>query len=396
MQKIIFTLLSSYILLHATCSDQTTELKVGECYEKEGNSNLAQAAYERAILEDDDDNIQARLKLATLYNSMQMKTEADAILVSVNETQLSPEQRSSLALLRKTESESISSFRARVGLDLGYDSNINVSPFLDDSINGNGPDGITGTLFSRFRADMSYLHDLSTAGGWFLRTDANLYYQNNASAHDFDATYAKVYAGGGYRSENFSLYVPLFYNRLNYLDRDLLQETGILPDLDIQLTNTLILNFNAMYSARRYIQSSDQLRDDNILSGGAGLFWIEGNDMAYIKTRYESYIAINDNAIAFTNKDMYYGMIGGLYSIQDLFDLRLNYQYRFGSFEKVITPTGEGIREDSNHDFRFALERDIIKQLRLRAQYRYVTNISNYPWAEYDKNEMMLSIMYNY
>ena len=390
IKKLLSLTIITALTLSANCLNEHTDLLIGECYEKESNTNLAQAAYERAILEDDD-NTQARLKLAALYNAMQMKAQADAILLNVNETQLSPEQRTSLALLRATEAESITDFRARIGLDLGYDSNINVSPLSDD-LATNVVDAATETLFSRLRADVSYLHDLNTAGGWFLRTDANLYYQNNASAHYYDAAYARIYAGGGYRGENFSLYVPLFYNRLNYLDRDLLQETGVLPDLDIQLTNTLILNFNAMYSARRYIQSSDTLRDDDILSAGSGLFWLEGKDIAYIKIRYENYTAINGNAVAFTDKVMYYGMLGGLYSMQNIVDLRLNYQYRYGDFKEVIA----GKREDSNHEVRIAFERDILKQLRLRAQYRYVTNISNYDLAEYDKNEMMLGIMYNY
>ncbi len=388
--KLLSISIMATLSLSANCIQEPTHIQAGECYEKEGNTNLAQAAYERAILEDDNSD-KARLKLAALYTSMQMKEQADALLVSVNDTQLTPEQRSSLAVLRTTESESISSFRARVGLDLGYDSNINISPFSDD-LATNPVDGATETLFSRVRADLSYLHDLSSPGGWFLRADANFYYQDNASAHYYDALYGRVYGGGGYRGTNYSLYIPLFYNRLGYLDRDLLQETGLLPDLDIQLSSTFILNFNAMYSARRYIQSSDQLRDDDILSAGAGLFWLEGRDMAYIKARYENYSSINNNAIAFTDKAMYYGMLGGLYSIKNILDLRLNYQYRYGDFEEVAA----GHREDSNHDVRFSLEYDILEELRLRAQYRYVTNISNYDLAEYDKNEMMLSIIYNY
>ena len=390
--KLLSISLITALSLGADCLQEPTHIEAGECYEKEGNTNLAQAAYERAILEDDN-NVKARMKLAELYNAMQMKEQADALLlnVNVNDSQLTPEQRTSLATLKSTEVESTSTFRARVSLDAGFDSNINISPILDD-IGSTIIESETATLFARLRADVSYLHDLSSSGSWFLRTDANFYYQTNASAHYYDAAYGRIYAGGGYRGSDFSLYVPLFYDRLNYLDRDLLQEAGVRPDLDIQLTKSFILNINALYSARRYLQTSDQLRDDDILSAGAGLFWLKGKDMAYIKTRYENYSAINDNSIAFTNKSMYYGMIGGIYSVKDLLDLRLNYQYRYGDFEEVTA----GEREDSNHDVTFALERDIIKELRLRAQYRYVKNISNYDLADYDKNEMMLGIIYNY
>ncbi|MEN8147684.1 MAG: surface lipoprotein assembly modifier [Campylobacterota bacterium] len=380
----------SATLLNANCLQLPTDLEVGECYEKEGSTNLAQAAYERAILADDD-NVKARLKLAALYASMQMKKQADALLVNVNDTQLTPAQRTSLATLKRTEAESLSTFKARVSLDFGYDTNINISPISDDLVS-TIVDSETATLFTRFKVNLSYLHDLSASGGWFLRTDANLYYQNNPSAHFYDAAYGRVYAGGGYRGSNFSLYLPLFYDRLHYLERDLLQEAGLRPNLDIQLSSGFILNVNAMYSARRYIQKSDQLRDDDIAGAGAALFWLDGKDMAYIKTRYENYSGVNGNAVAFTDKSMYYGMFGGIYSIEDVADLRLNYQFRYGDFEKVAA----GEREDSNHDLKFALERDLIKQLRLRAQYRYVANISNYELAEYTKNEVMLGIIYNY
>ncbi len=390
MTKQITILLLTALQLSASCLDRSTDIDVGECYEKEGNTNLAQAAYERAILEYDG-NVQARLKLAGLYRSMQMQEQAKAVLADVDNYQLTPEQRTSLSAFKTTETESLSSLRARVNLDVGYDSNINISPISDDLITGTLK-GQMATLFTRLRADASYLHDLSTVGGWFLRSDANFYYQDNASAHYYDALYGRVYAGAGYRGSNYSLYVPLFYDRLNYLDQDLLQETGIRPDLDMQLSATFLLNLNATYTARRYLQSSNKLRDDDIISAGAGLFWIDGKDMAYLKTRYENYTAINDDPIAFTNKNLYYGSIGGLYSIGNIFDIRLNYQYRYGDFEAV--PAGH--REDHNHDLIFALERDLLKDLRLQAQYRYVKNSSNYDPATYDKNEMMLGISYNY
>ena len=377
-------------LLNADCLQLSTDLKVGECYENEGNTNLAQAAYERAIFKNDD-NVQARLKLAAIYKSMQMDEQADSLLANINDTQLTPQQRTSLASLRQMEEESISQFRARVSVDFGYDSNINVSPISDTTLG----DPIS-TVFSRYKADISYLHDLSSVGGWFLRTDANLYYQNNLSAHDYDATYGRLYAGGGYRGENYSLYIPLFYDRLNYLDRDLLQQVGIRPDLNIQLNSAFILNVNGLYSARRYIQGYEQDRDDNILAAEASLFWLKDRDIAYIKTRYENYSAEESNPRPFTNKNMYYTMLGGIYSIQDILDLRMQYQYRYGDFEKVVTTTGAGVREDHNHDLKAALERDLFKQIRIRVQYRYITNQSNDNLAEYTKHETLLGLVYNY
>ena len=377
-------------LLSANCLQLATDIDVGECYEKEGNSNLAQAAYERALLEDSDD-AQARLKLAALYKSMQMDEQADSLLVNINDTQLTPQQRTSLASLKQMEQASTSQFRARASIDVGYDSNINVNPISD--ISAGDP---IATIFSRYQVDLSYLHDLSSVGGWFLRTDANLYYQNNISAHDYDATYGRLYAGAGYRGESYSLYIPVFYDRLHYLDRDLLQQSGIRPDLNFQLNNTFILNINGSYSARRYIHSYDQDRDDNMLSAEAALFWLDNKDMAYIKTRYDNYSAVESDPRPFTDKNLYYFAFGGIYSIQNIFDLRMQYQYRFGDFTEVTTFPGSDIREDHNHDAKFALERDIFKQLRLRVQYRFIDNQSNDNLAEYTKHETLIGLVYNY
>ena len=377
-------------LIAANCLDLNSSVDQGDCYVKEGNTNLAQAAYERALIEDEN-NVEAQLQLAALYKSKEMNEQSDAILTSLNETQLTPQQRTTLASLKKMEEDSLHQFRARAGIYLGYDSNINISPITDTAIGEE-----LATLFSRYKADLSYLYDLDTLGGWFLRSDANLYYQNNASGHDYDALYGRLYAGGGYRGEQYSLYIPLFYDRLNYLDRDLLQQVGIRPDLNIQLSNTLVLNINGTYSTRHYLHDDDQDRNDNILSGESGLYWLEDRDMAYIKARFESYSAVDSSPRPFTDKALYYATIGGIYAIPDILDLRMRYQYRYSDFAYVETLTGFGKREDHNHDLQIALERNVLTHLRLQAQYRYITNQSNDTLAEYNKNEILLGLIYNY
>ncbi len=390
MKKTALLLSLASSLVSASCLDLSSSVSQGDCYKKEGNTNLAQAAYERALI-DNEKNSEARLKLAELYNSMQMNEQADAILTPLNDSQLTPEQRTTLASLKKVEGESLHQFRARAAIYLGYDSNINISPITDTAIGAP-----LATLFSRYKADVSYLHDLDTVGGWFLRSDANLYYQNNASGHDYDALYGRLYAGGGYRGERYSLYIPLFYDRLNYLDRDLLQQVGIRPDLNIQLSNTLVLNVNGAYSTRQYIHSYDKDRDDNILSSESGLYWLEYKDMAYVKARFENHSAVNSDPRPFTDKTLYAATIGGIYSIPDILDLHMQYQYRYSDFAYVETLTGSGEREDHNHDLKVALERDILTQLRIQAQYRFISNQSNNNMAEYSKNEILLGLIYNY
>ena len=52
--KTLLFLLSATLFLNAQCLDEPNEVAVGSCYELEGENNLAQAAYERALLEDED------------------------------------------------------------------------------------------------------------------------------------------------------------------------------------------------------------------------------------------------------------------------------------------------------------------------------------------------------
>jgi len=103
-------------------------------------------------------------------------------------------------------------------------------------------------------------------------------------------------------------------------------------------------------------------------------------------------MAQNRIPIAFTNKTLYYAQVGGLYSFNNIVDLRLNYQYRYARFAPYTTIK----RSDNNHDAKIKLERDIYTHLRLSAQYRYMINNSNYYLAEYTKHEALLGLIYNY
>ncbi len=378
------------LLLNANCLEFTSAIKQGNCYLKEGNINMAQAAYERALIEDEN-NIEAQLQLASLYKSKKMDEQSEVILSSLQKEQLTPQQRTTLASLKTMEDASLHQFRAKADFYLGYDSNINVSPISDIALGKP-----IETLFTQYKANLSYLYDLDTVGGWFLRSDANFFYQNNTSGHNFDALYGRLYLGGGYRGERYSLYIPLFYDRLSYLDRDLLQEVGMRPDLNIQLNNSFVLNINGSFNTRKYIHNYDQDRNDQILSTESGLYWLKAQNMAYFKLRFENYSSTHSKPRPFTDKSLYYFTMGGIYSLVDIIDVRMQYQYRYSDFDYVETLIGSGKREDHNHDVKIALERNIFTHFRLRAQYRFITNQSNNNLAEYSKNEIILGLVYNY
>ena len=386
MKTLLILILTSF-LIHANCLTKKDDIAVGECYEKEGNINLAQAAYERALIEDGD-NTQARIRLAQLYQNLAMRSEANTLLTDVNKNQLTPAQRTSLETLQPTKS-SEPEFKAKATLSGGYDSNINISP---EDLPSNPSLEATDTLFSRFNADLSYLHAFDSKQSWFFRGDLNFHYQNNEAAHYYDALYARLYTGLGYQNNNFSIYVPLFYDQLHYLDRDLLEEYGIRPDINIRLSNNTIFNLNMTYTARRYLNIIDTLRDDDLISAGLGLYYLENNNIAYVKTRYESYSATHNTTPAFIDKTMLYFMLGGVYTLDQLLDLRLDYQYRYGDFSQYLSTK----RDDSNHDIAISAEKDITSSFRLSAKYHYINNDSNLANFDYNKHEMLLALTFNY
>ena len=384
-------LLMLSLTANADCLNQPTDLEVGECYEKEGSKNLAQAAYERAIIEDVNSS-QARINLAGLYRSMKMKKASVALLKDMDSVQLTPAQRTSLKAIQEKSSIHLNIFKARASLNAGYDSNVNVSPNDAVAVDYNNSESEKSSLFSRLRADLSYMNDLGSAGGWYARSDFNFYYQNNASAHDYDLLYGRIYAGGGYRGQNYTLYIPLFYDRMEYLERDLLQEYGVRPDLTFNVIEKFYININASYTQRRFIQEIDHFRSDDIAGGGLGFFWIDDKFMGYFKTRYENYSAVENPAAAFTDKTRLYAKVGGFYTFHEVADLHLEYQYRYEDYAKFE----EIDRSDSNHDLRCSLKHRFSEHFLVSGAYHYTNNLSTYTLAEYVKHEMLLGVEYNY
>ena len=402
INKILLSTVVTTLTLYASCGEMTDTLEMGSCYEKEGNLNMAEAAYER-LLFDDIDNDEAKLRLAALYRQEGMPKDADAVLTTVDEHQLTPQQRTTLATLRTQEPKRKGTFRAQGTLDLGYDDNININHIYDITTGASDPQG---TRYLRFNADLSYQYDFSESNGWFLRSDANLYHQYNfdfdtLNSHYYDSLFGRLYAGGGYANRNLSIYVPLFYDRLNYLGVDLFTEIGARPDFNMMFNQMFVLNVNLLYAKRSYIQDVDKMRDDTILSLESGFYWIHGKNNAYAKLRYEQYSAKDPDAVpfgtkVFIDKTLINLTIGGLYSIKEIMDIRAQLLYRQGDFKEIPLFVGILKRDDTTQDFQLSFERDLTKVLRAHIQFHYLDNASNYNQAVFTKKEALVGLVYTY
>jgi len=402
MKKILLSTVVTTLALYASCGEMTDALGMGSCYEEEGNLNMAEAAYER-LLFNDSDNDEAKLRLAALYRQQGMPKEADALLTTVDEHQLTPQQRTTLATLRTQEPKQKGTFRAQGTLDLGYDDNININHIYDLTTGASDPQG---TRYLRFNADLSYQYDFSDNNGWFLRSDANLYHQYNfdfdtQNSHYYDSLFGRLYAGGGYANNNLSIYVPLFYDRLNYLGVDLFSEIGARPDFNMMFNQMFVLNVNLLYAKRSYIQDVDKMRDDTILSLESGFYWLYGKHNAYAKLRYEQYSAKDPDAVpvgtkVFIDKTLINLTIGGLYSIKEIMDIRAQLLYRKGDFKEIPLFFGTLKRDDTTQDVQLSFERDLTKALRAHIQFHYLDNASNYNQAVFTKKEALVGLVYTY
>jgi len=402
IHKTLLLTMVTTLSLYGSCQELTDDVAIGSCYEQEGNINLSQAAYERALFYNKD-NTEAKMKLIDLYRSEGMDKDADALLATVDERQLTPQQRTTLATLRGEERDN-GTFRARVTLDLGYDDNININHIYDTTFTTDAQ----GTRFLRFNADLSYQYDFSDANGWFLRSDANLYHQYNldfesdfVGSHYYDTLYGRLYAGGGYATKNISIYVPLFYDRLNYLNVDLFSEIGVRPDFNMMFAKMFVLNVNMLYSKRSYERNIDKMRDDSILALESGFYWIQNRDNAYAKIRYEKYTPQDANAIplgtkVFVDKALASLTLGGLYSITNIMDIRAQLLYRKGDFKEIPLFFGSLKRDDTTKDVQLSFERDLTKELRAHIQFHYLDNDSNYNQAIFTKKEALIGLVYNY
>jgi len=359
--------------------------KSAEALNKE---EMAMSAYERVLILDPNDT-EVRVHMANFYASSERDELADEMLESIENYQLTPEQRMSLETLKK---DGLQHFKGSASMALGYDSNINVSP--DDLDLPRYGEGIN-TRFTQFRANLSYTHDLDEKGGWYLRSDANIFYQTNAGASYYNLFAGSADIGLGYRNDLYDILLPISYGRVNYLDRDLLESVSVAPRINFTLSKSFIGNINARYTERSYLEEADKKRDDSITGIGLGLYWIFDKNFVYFSTNYDNYDAKYSESLHFTNKETTRVTMGINYNVEEWFIARLDYRYRYARYDDLIE-NSLNKRSDDYHQTELKVSKMIDDKLEASLLYRYIKNNSNYDLAEYNKDITMLGLQYNF
>ncbi len=371
----------------------------GQAQEALGNDDQALSAYERALMIDNS-NVDVMIALARLYKKVKMDDDAGKLINDLSTYVLSPAQRSALSNLG-SKKESLNNFRASAGISTGYDSNVNASAgagnldayYQDLGLNVLTTD-VAGSGFVSYKANASYVHELGEAKGFYAQGDANFYGQNNFSASDFDTYYGRASAGMGYKYSDYSVYVPLAYDRVYYLERDLLQTYAIAPILNAVLNKNLLISTGFKYQIRRYINENDSSRDDNVLGVNAALIGVMGKSLVYLKGSLEEYSA-QENA-TFVEKTLFSVMTGFTYNAGKGYSLGGNYRFRFAQFTDPVKPDSLLIRRDIYNSLNLNASKVFMKNFQATLDYKFIRNASNYVPADYNKNIMTLGLQYNY
>jgi len=379
-------------------SNSKLHLVWAESEEALGHKKQAMSAYERVVMLDEKDS-ESRLKLVKIYSDSDRSELAKEMSEELSSYQLTPAQRSSLELL---EGEEINLFKAKATLSMGHDSNINVSASsssLDDYTGISGNIGELSTLFARFNGSASYINELQEKGGWYLRGDLKAYYQNNLDASYYNMLIVGAEAGVGYSGNGYTLYLPVGYDRVNYLKSNLLGQIRILPKVNITLNHDFILNINAKYAQRRYDGTQYKGMGDSSYGFGSGLYYLFDKNFAYANFLWESFSSTEATHFSYLDKQMFTVTLGVNYNVTNWLVSRIDYRYRNGSYDDksdLVNPAITAKRADSYNQIEIKFSHYFSENYEIYISDRYIKNSSNYVPAEYTKNIAMFGISANY
>jgi len=363
-----------------------------------GHTGEAMSAYERVVMLDES-NTNARVALLKIYQKSSRNKLAQEMRQELQNYQLTPAQRTSLGLLKGTN---IHSFKAKATLGVGYDSNINVSATgsdLDGYYQTTGRTGELSTLFSRLNGSVSYINEIQEQGAWYVRGDARLYYQNNSDAHYYDMFVGSLEAGVGYTGDGYTFYLPLGYDKVNYLDVGLLSQVRLTPTLNITLNENYILNLNAKYATRAYPKARYKGMGDSSYGIGFGLYYLFDKNYAYAKVDYGDFSSKENIHNAYIDKSMLTLSLGVNYALSTWLVARVDYRYRKGSYDDTINVSSaveSTSRSDDYNQIELKLSHYFAGHYEVFISDRYVKNSSNYLPAEYTKNIFMFGLSANY
>lgn len=375
-------------LSHELYDDARLHLLWGKSAQKLGDQLSAMSAFERSVMLDSD-NVELQVTLLEIYEALGRSMLAYELRESLARRQLTPEQRSRLAVIDERY-ESRLRMMARLGA--GFDTNIAANSDFEDSTSEN--DQIIESHFAQLDLMLSYLYFMGEASQWYLRSDLQFYGKQYSESSYYDLYDAKAALGIGYQNGRVTLQLPVAYERLYYMDRDLLHAFKTYPSVTYLLNASWNLLLQGSYEQRTFIQETDSMQDDEIYGALLGVYYKQAEGFLYLKGGANRYEGTDENPLIFTDKDVLYAQIGGSYML-DAWQSRIDYLYRDLSYDEASLSNAES-REETYHQVDFELGRVFNRAWYVGVNYRYSVNHSNYETVEYDKQIMMMQLRYSY
>lgn len=367
-------------LLHLIWAESANEL---------GFQDEAMSAYERVLMIQED-NLKARKSLVKLYKD----TSRDKLAIDMIKefkTQFTKDDLDGLKIKNKN------SIKSSISIETGYDSNVNINTggdILDEYYGSIGNKDIISTTFIRLNGDISYADSIMDNENLYFKTGLNVYHQHNFEDDYYNISLAKMELGLGYMNDNYNIYMPLSYTRINYLDRDLLDQYSFNPRANIFMSKNIMISINLDYTKREYIEEYDKNKNDTLIGLGTGLYYIFDKNFFFSGLKYENISEDSDSPIDFIDRDMVTAYVGVNYSINEWLIGRLTYKVRSSEYDKIIN--NKENRDDTFHQFKLKLSHNYSEDIEFYLSGEYIQNNSNYIPAEYDKNIIMLGAKIKY
>ncbi len=347
--------------------------------QKLGKTEEAMSAYERVLILDAD-NQEAQSALEAIYT----KSNRSNLDISFDENVRSD------------------ALKIRANVALGYDDNINVNPggdALDNYFGIIGSQGKIGSRFLRFSANMAYTYYFEDYEGWFAKGVLDFYDQSNFSAHLYDLRVATMEVGIGYENDSYRLYLPLRYNATHYLDKNLLEHYQFLPHITLPVWESALLDINALYIQRAYVDAVDNVNDANTLGLGAGLYFPLYGDKVSLHLQYEKRTSDQNVHNKFLDAKFFRFDTSIQHHFTPKLFMDLSYLYRYGDYSDnigtLILPNSNTRKDDFNQ-IDVKLTYDMSKKYALYLRDTYAKNNSNYAPIKYSKNVMMFGVEFTY
>ncbi len=360
-------------------------LEWAACEEKLGNIDEAISAYERVLIYNGN-NREARRGLGRLYADKDKRGD---------NSRLTPRQRQSISSVSGESGEMVTT-RYSAELKFGYDDNINHSIVTRNLPFATIARKTKGSAFHSLDLKAGYVNELEEPGGFNFQANADIYWQENYSAHYFDTLAGSFDMGPGYSWGNLSIYVPLVYNRIHYLDTDLYHEYGIAPNITYALRSDLLLNGGIKYLKHNYLESLNKGGNSSILGGYAGIYKFFGEDYIYTRVAYTRSHA--DKAVPLPLTDYFYWQffVGGSYELNWGVIARLDYQHGYGEYKDIPAGATYPKRKDNFNQIHLSFEKYIASNMKIVAEYTYSDSDCNFPMQAYEKSVVSVGFKYTY